>query len=138
MPRARNPIDRLVGARIRSRREEIGLSQAALGAEIGVTFQQIQKYESGCNRVGAGRLFEISVVLGISVEFFYRDAGFRRGKAHEIACCDPVLELFQSEDGRVLAKTFVKIADPSTRKAIVRLVAEISSPGADAKRDQEG
>lgn len=136
MPRARNPIDRLVGARIRIRREEIGLSQAALGAEIGVTFQQIQKYESGFNRVGAGRLFEISVILGAAVEFFYRDAPFRRGKAHDIACTDPVLELCQSEDGRALAKTFVKIADRSTRKAIVRLVAEISSPDADTQRDQ--
>ncbi len=128
MPRARNPIDRLVGARIRSRREEIGLSQAALGAEIGVTFQQVQKYEAGFNRVGAGRLFEISVVLGAPVELFYRDAQFHRGKAHDIACSDPVLELCQSEDGRALAKTFVKIADPATRKAIVRLVAAISSP----------
>ena len=136
MPRARNPIDRLVGARIRNRREEIGLSQSALGAEIGVTFQQIQKYETGFNRVGAGRLFEISVILGASVEFFYRDARFHRRKAHDIACHDPILELCQSEEGRALARTFVRIADRSTRKAIVRLVAEISSPDPNVQRDQ--
>lgn len=135
MPRARNPIDRLVGARIRSRREEIGLSQAELGAELGITFQQVQKYETGFNRVGAGRLFDISVILGASVEFFYRDVRFRRGKAHDIACDAHVLELCQSEDGRALARTFVKIADRSTRKAIVRFVAEISSPDPDARRD---
>lgn len=137
MPRNRNPIDRLVGARIRNRREEIGLSQAALGAEIGVTFQQIQKYETGFNRVGAGRLFEISVILGVPVEFFYREARFRPGKAHDIACDDPVLEPGQSQDVRVLARTFLKIADRSTRKAIVRLVAEISSLRPDA-HDESG
>ncbi len=91
MPRARNPIDRLVGTRIRSRREEIGLSQAALGAEIGVTFQQVQKYEAGFNRVGAGRLFEISVILGASVEFFYRDAQFHRGKRMTLPVVIPSL-----------------------------------------------
>ena len=135
MPRARNPIDCAVGARIRSRREEIGLSQVALGAEIDLTFQQIQKYETGANRVGAGRLFDISVILGVPVEFFYRDVRFNRGKSHDIACDDSVAKLGQSEDGRALARTFVKITDRKLRKAIVRLVTEIASPDPDAQCD---
>ena len=69
--RQSNIVDHHVGSRIRLRRMVVGLSQQKLAAELGLTFQQVQKYERGVNRVGAGRLYQIAVVLGVSVQFFY-------------------------------------------------------------------
>ncbi|MGB8842213.1 MAG: helix-turn-helix transcriptional regulator [Aliidongia sp.] len=66
-----NPIDAHVGRRVRLRRILLGLSQERLGAAIGLTFQQIQKYERGTNRIGASRLWELSTVLGVPVQFFF-------------------------------------------------------------------
>lgn len=68
-----NPIDRHVGGRIRLRRTMLGLSQEKLAEELGITFQQVQKYEKGMNRVGASRLWDLSQVLGVPVDFFYMD-----------------------------------------------------------------
>src|SRR6476659_6183243 len=73
-----NPIDAQVGNRVRLRRMLIGMSQERLGELLGLTFQQVQKYEKGVNRIGAGRLFEVSRILGVPVDFFYEgvnDAG---------------------------------------------------------------
>ena len=66
-----NPIDAQVGNRVRIRRMLIGMSQEKLGDLLGLTFQQVQKYEKGVNRIGAGRLFEISRILGVPIDFFY-------------------------------------------------------------------
>src|SRR5215469_3272135 len=71
MPKQANPIDSQVGNRLRLRRMIMGLSQEKLGERVGLTFQQIQKYEKGLNRIGAGRLFELAHVLGVSVNYFY-------------------------------------------------------------------
>lgn len=68
-----NPVDRHVGRRLRLRRTLIGLSQEKLGAALGLTFQQIQKYENGTNRIGASRLFDLSEILGVPVGFFFDD-----------------------------------------------------------------
>ena len=69
-----NPIDIHVGSRVRFRRMLLGMSQEKLGELLGLTFQQVQKYEKGINRIGASRLFEIANVLGVNVQFFYDDA----------------------------------------------------------------
>src|SRR5438477_8611784 len=81
-----NPIDAQVGHRVRLRRMLIGMSQERLGEMLGLTFQQVQKYEKGINRIGAGRLFEVAGILGVPVSFFYEDvngkpapAGFAEG-----------------------------------------------------------
>src|ERR1700742_218820 len=66
-----NPIDIQVGNRVRIRRMLIGMSQERLGDLLGLTFQQVQKYEKGVNRIGAGRLFEVSRILGVPIDFFY-------------------------------------------------------------------
>ena len=66
-----NPIDAQVGNRVRIRRMLIGMSQEKLGDLLGLTFQQVQKYEKGVNRIGAGRLYEISRILGVPIDFFY-------------------------------------------------------------------
>ena len=70
-----NPIDAQVGNRVRIRRMLIGMSQEKLGDLLGLTFQQVQKYEKGVNRIGAGRLFEVSRILGVPIDFFYEGAG---------------------------------------------------------------
>src|SRR3990172_2371342 len=72
--RRRNPIDAHVGSRVRLRRMLLGMSQEKLGEHLGLTFQQVQKYEKGVNRIGASRLFDLSHVLGVPVQFFYDDA----------------------------------------------------------------
>src|SRR5215813_11064910 len=70
-----NPIDVQVGNRVRIRRMLIGMSQERLGDLLGLTFQQVQKYEKGVNRIGAGRLFEIARILGVPIDFFYDGVG---------------------------------------------------------------
>ena len=69
-----NPIDVHVGGRVRFRRMLLGMSQEKLGERLGLTFQQVQKYEKGINRIGASRLFELANVLGVEVQFFYDEA----------------------------------------------------------------
>src|SRR3990170_8436401 len=69
-----NPVDAHVGTRVRLRRMLLGMSQEKLGEHLGLTFQQVQKYEKGVNRIGASRLFDLSHVLGVPVQFFYEDA----------------------------------------------------------------
>ncbi len=76
-----NPIDAQVGNRVRIRRMLIGMSQEKLGDLLGLTFQQVQKYEKGVNRIGAGRLFEIARILGVPIDFFYDGVGGAGGRA---------------------------------------------------------
>src|SRR5580704_14977526 len=73
-PKSSNPIDTHVGARVRSRRMMLKMSQTKLGEQLGVTYQQIQKYEKGVNRIGAGRLQELAGILEVSVEYFFEGA----------------------------------------------------------------
>src|SRR5512132_3393562 len=69
-----NPVDQHVGSRVRLRRMLLGVSQEKLGERLGLTFQQVQKYEKGVNRIGASRLFDLSMVLQVPINFFYEDA----------------------------------------------------------------
>src|SRR3954471_7305663 len=79
--KAPNPIDRHVGSRVRMRRMLIGMSQEKLGEALGLTFQQVQKYEKGTNRIGASRLHRIGTILGVPIEFFYEGAPHGGGPA---------------------------------------------------------
>jgi transcriptional regulator with XRE-family HTH domain len=74
MSKAATPVDALVGARLRARRKHLGISQTKLGNEVGVSFQQVQKYENGTNRIGAGRLAEIGRVLDVPIAYFFENA----------------------------------------------------------------
>lgn len=124
-----NPIDKYVGSRIRMQRLLIGMTQAKLGDAIGLTFQQVQKYEKGTNRVGASRLQQISSALGVAPAFFFEGvptaAGDRR--ANE---ADPmpvyVSDFLATADGLALMKSFIRISSPKVRRAIVALVETIS------------
>jgi len=79
--RRANPIDIHVGSRVRFRRMLLGMSQEKLGEKLGLTFQQVQKYEKGINRIGASRLYDLAQVLGVPVQFFYEDAPIGESRA---------------------------------------------------------
>ena len=109
-----NPIDIHVGSRIRLRRTMLGMSQEKLGENLGITFQQIQKYEKGTNRVGASRLQNISSILNVPVSFFFEDApgdgsGNQPGMA-EASSSNYVVDFLSSSEGLQLNRAFVKIA----------------------------
>src|SRR5258707_241948 len=92
-----NPIDVRVGSRVRLRRNMLGLSQEKLGEAIGLTFQQVQKYERGANRIGASRLYELSQVLDVPVPFFFDDTDPVRAPAIPAGFAEPPAEAFDSD-----------------------------------------
>jgi transcriptional regulator with XRE-family HTH domain len=124
-----NPVDPHVGSRVRLRRMMIGMSQERLGELLGLTFQQIQKYEKGVNRIGAGRLHDISRILGVSIEYFYQDviSNLARNRGFsENEPATPVMEFVSSGEGLQLALAFVKIKDAKVRKRVLDLVRSLA------------
>ena len=137
-----NPIDVHVGSRVRLRRMLIEMSQEKLGELLGLTFQQVQKYEKGTNRIGASRLYQISQFLGVPVQFFFDDiSGDAARAAHvedgaqgfaERASAPFVMEFVSSTEGLELNRSYARIADMRVRKRILELVrclAEELPPG---------
>lgn len=125
-----NPIDTHVGSRVRLRRNMLGMSQEKLGDALGITFQQIQKYEKGANRVGASRLQAIANVLNVPVSFFFDDApnesgAVNRGLAEENSTTY-VVDFLNSTEGLQLNRAFVKITDAKVRRKIIDLVKSLS------------
>ena len=121
-----NPIDVHVGSRIRLRRNMLGMSQEKLGESLGITFQQIQKYEKGTNRVGASRLQAISSILGVAVSFLFEDAPGgesveTRGLAED-GSASFVVDFLNSAEGLQLNRAFVQIADAKVRRKVLELV----------------
>ena len=124
-----NPVDARVGHRVRLRRMLMGMSQERLGELLGLTFQQVQKYEKGVNRIGAGRLFEIAGILGVPIGFFYEDAEGALNSAPGFAEDDDsgsVMEFISSGEGLQLTLAFMRIKDPKVRRRILDLVRELS------------
>ena len=126
-----NPVDQHVGSRVRLRRMLLGMSQERLGESMGLTFQQVQKYEKGVNRIGASRLFQISEILDVPVQFFFEEAPHSDGrKTLGMAEADSeafILEFLNSREGLELNRAFVKIADSKVRKSVVDLVRALSA-----------
>lgn len=113
------------------------MSQERLGDSMGLTFQQVQKYEKGVNRIGASRLFQISKILDVPVQFFFEEAPYSGdgSKAPGLAESESetfILEFLNSREGLELNRAFVKIADPKVRKSVVDLVRALSSSGRDS------
>jgi transcriptional regulator with XRE-family HTH domain len=128
-----NPIDKHVGSRVRMRRMMIGMSQEKLGENLGITFQQIQKYEKGTNRIGASRLQNISNVLGVPVSFFFEGApnvGIANAGFAEDASPAYVSDFLATTEGLALTRAFLKIADSKVRRRIVDLVEALASESA--------
>jgi transcriptional regulator with XRE-family HTH domain len=125
-----NPIDVHVGSRVRLRRMLVGMSQEKLGEMLGLTFQQVQKYEKGANRIGASRLFHISRILGVPVQFFFEDMpGGIATPAGGVAESDSspfVMDFVSSAEGLQLNRSFAKITNPQVRKRLVDLVKSLS------------
>jgi transcriptional regulator with XRE-family HTH domain len=122
-----NPVDAHVGYRVRLRRMLIGMSQERLGELLGLTFQQVQKYERGINRIGAGRLYEVAEILGVPISFFYEgmngvQTSGDAGSAHSSA----VMDFLSSNEGIQLSTAFMSIKDTKVRRRILDLVRSIS------------
>lgn len=130
--RRANPMDVHVGSRVRLRRMLLGMSQEKLGENLGLTFQQVQKYEKGVNRIGASRLFDLARVLGVPIQFFYDEApnGVRGTDAVPGFSDHPnesyVVEFLGSREGLELNKAFARITDPRVRRSIVEMVRALA------------
>ena len=135
-----NPVDVHVGARVRLRRTLLGMSQEKLGDAIGLTFQQVQKYERGANRIGASRLFHLSKVLDVPVSFFFEDmpstaapkGGAAQAAAHGMAEekagyeADPMARRETLE----LVRAYYKIRDASVRKRLFEMTKALGNAAA--------
>jgi transcriptional regulator with XRE-family HTH domain len=131
MPRgALNPVDKHVGGRLRMRRLMLDMSQTDVANALGLTFQQVQKYEKGTNRIGASRLQHISQILQVLVPFFFEGAPWDSGQSPPVKAEAPfasyVNDFLATSDGLVLAESFMRFQDPKLRHSIVRLVEEIA------------
>lgn len=129
-----NPIDAQVGNRVRLRRMLIGMSQERLGELLGLTFQQVQKYEKGVNRIGAGRLFEVSRILGVPIDYFYegvngQHAPGAHGHATNHQATPPIMEFVSSGEGLQLSLAFMRIKDPKVRRRMLDLVKSLAEEG---------
>jgi len=127
-----NPIDVHVGGRVRLRRMLVGLSQEKLGEQLGLTFQQVQKYEKGSNRISASRLYEIAQILGVPVQFFFEDihtvgADAAPGFAENGSADSFVMDFLSTSEGLQLNKAFASIGDPAVRRKLVELAKTIAT-----------
>ena len=121
-----NPIDVHVGSRVRTRRLALGMSQEKLGTALGLTFQQVQKYEKGTNRIGASRLQHVSRILQVPVDYFFEGApGQLKAKGNPPSSAY-VGDFIASTEGLTLMKAFTQIKDAKVRHHIVKLVGEIA------------
>jgi transcriptional regulator with XRE-family HTH domain len=117
------PIDAVVGKHIRLRRLSKGLSQTELGKRVGVTFQQVQKYEKGVNRVGASRLLRIAETLEVPVSFFFQGADYKETESD----VESPLSLIAEPQALRLVQAFSGIGNPHLRRSLVELVERIAS-----------
>ncbi len=125
-----NPIDKHVGARVRMRRLILGMSQGKLGEALDVTFQQVQKYEKGANRIGASRLQQLARVLDVPPAYFFEDApsgeprvlGLAEDEGHS-----HFVDFLSTSEGLQLNRAFASIRDPKVRKKILELVISLSA-----------
>jgi transcriptional regulator with XRE-family HTH domain len=119
LARKPDPLDSVVGAKIRIFRANRGLSQTALAKAIGVTFQQVQKYESGTNRVGAGRLSRIAVVLGVSISQLF-------DSSDDVTDPTSPFRLLAEPGALRLLKAFSRASDPRVRRGITLLLESLA------------
>lgn len=130
-PRDTNSVDVHVGQKVRLRRTLLNMSQEKLGEALGVTFQQVQKYERGVNRIGAGRLFYIGQVLDVPVSFFFEGLRASAGGFGENDQTPFVNDLLSSPEGIQLAAAFSRLRNPDVRRKFIdlmKVVAEQDDP----------
>jgi transcriptional regulator with XRE-family HTH domain len=120
-------IDIYVGTRMRRRREALGISQGRLGRHLGLTFSQIQKYEKGTNRIGAGRLYQIATFLGVQPSYFFEGLEGMEGQGRAETS-------LSRDDMQILADAFHGIVDGETRASVLALVRQLASDSAPRRR----
>jgi transcriptional regulator with XRE-family HTH domain len=132
--KAPDPVDKYVGSRVRMRRIMLGMSQEKLGEALGLTFQQVQKYEKGTNRVGASRIQQISDILQVPVSFLF-EGGPGRGAEGFAEASSPsyVSDFLATSEGLALTRAFTRISDAKLRRSIVDLVEQIAAREAPEK-----
>jgi transcriptional regulator with XRE-family HTH domain len=129
MPRnGPDPIDKHVGTKLRARRTKLGMSQTTLADALGMSFQQVQKYEKGANRIGAGRLQHIAQILKMPVQSFFEGLpeDEQRRAPTDAPDAQYVADYLATSDGLNLTKAFMQIRDPKLRRSIVNLVEQIA------------
>lgn len=135
MAEKRNPIDAHVGSRLRLRRTLMGMSQEKLGEAVGLTFQQIQKYEKGANRIGASRLFQFAQILEVPPSFFFDDLPNVPSSEAASSLSEPEAEPFRHDpmmkrETLELVRAYYRISDPGVRKRVFELVKSVAGPTA--------
>ena len=132
-----HPIDIHVGKKVRSRRTILGRSQEEIGSAVGITFQQIQKYERGLNRIGSSRLYEFSRLLGVSVGYFFEDVESNGEPANSSALAEGAFqfehEIIDNKEVLSLVRAYYGINSPTIRKKMLSLIKSLS----DAKDDDD-
>ncbi|QCK86402.1 helix-turn-helix transcriptional regulator [Phreatobacter aquaticus] len=125
-----NPIDKHVGSRVRMRRMMLGMSQEKLGERLSLTFQQVQKYEKGTNRIGASRLQQISAILSVPVSFFFEGAPSTEltpeGGFSDVGGASYVADFLSTSEGLALNRAFIRIKDAKVRRKLVELVNAVA------------
>ena len=129
-----DPLDKYVGTRIRARRLGVGWSQTKLGEAVGVTFQQVQKYENGANRIGASNLFKASKALGVDVAYFYEgmpEGLWKPGARRNKGLADPSVAFahdpMNSREGIELAHSYFRIADVKVRRRLFQFIKALAA-----------
>lgn len=128
--RSPDPVDRYVGSRVRMRRIMLGISQDTLANALGITFQQVQKYESGTNRIAAGRMLQISQTLQVPVSFLFDGAPGTENDdgLGETPLPNFVSDFIATKDGRALIRAFAMIDELPLRRSIVHKVEQVAAP----------
>jgi len=124
-----NAADVYAGMKIRVARQALGLTQAALGMKLGVTFQQVQKYEKGSNRVGASRLQALAIILNVPISFFFEGGPEGQASILELGNreeADLLVQFLSTKEGRQLNAAFRKIADTRVRRRIVAMIEALT------------
>jgi len=127
--KAPNPVDKYVGSRVRMRRIMLGMSQEKLGEALGLTFQQVQKYEKGTNRVGASRIQQISEILQVPVSFLFEGgpSGIASTEDYSEGTSPAyVSDFLATSEGLALTRAFTRISDAKLRRSIVEMVEQIA------------
>jgi len=137
-PGVPNPVDIHVGSRVRLRRTLLGMTQEHLGASVGLTFQQIQKYERGANRIGSSRLLQFGEILGVPVSFFFdelpndiktREGQFARALAEDPQEFEP--DPLAKRETLELVRAYYRIPDPKARKRLFELIKAVAGSSDD-------
>jgi transcriptional regulator with XRE-family HTH domain len=118
-----NEIDTYVGHRMRQLRESLGLSQGRLGRQLGLTFSQVQKYEKGANRIGAGRLYILAGLLDVPIQYFFEGIGDKPERLAERRRL-----ALEGSELRELEEAFLSIPDDTTRRSLIALVRSLAPP----------